>query len=355
MKRKRMGNEPEQDRWLKTALTQPPAPTSADCPDSETLAAYTDGGLNAKATGAVELHASSCSRCMAVLAGLERSRPVPAATHAWTSARVMRWLIPLTAAATAVAIWVAVPERPITSGVDDLTTTSEQVSVPDQVPGAGPVQVPRERSSAMSVPVPGSVPAPRSGSVAQSPGENQKQAGRTQNRELDQQAGNLAGQGFAPEALRDAAGARAAQEIAPASPPPPAAAAPAEAAPSRVGGVREEPPAISARSADTFAETVAPSAQRTALAAKIIATSESTAPNDERFRWRVINNALIERSTDGGRTWTRTVPLPRDSVKGLTIVGIRAMSEQHATVRMSNGFEFSTTNGGSSWVQLQEK
>ena len=109
-----------------------------------------------------------------------------------------------------------------------------------------------------------------------------------------------------------------------------------------------------ARSADTFAETVAPTAQRAALAAKVIVTSESTAPN-ELFRWRVIGNASIERSTDGGKTWMQTSPLPRDSVKGLTIAGIRAASDLHATVRMSNGSEFYTANAGMSWIHLQEK
>jgi hypothetical protein len=334
-----VGNGREQDRWLNTALTQPPASTSADCIDAETLAAFADGALNAQAAAAVELHASSCSRCTAVLAALERSRPAPVTTHVWTPARVMRWLIPLTAAATAVAIWVAVPERPITSVVQDLKTSSEQIPVPEQV----------------APPVPAPIPSPGSAPVAKPRTQNQNAAPSTQNQEPVPEGGNLAGQGFAPEPLRDAAGAgAAAQEIAPASPPP-AAPAPAEAAPvQQLGGVRAERPMASAPSADTLAETVAPTSQRRALAPKVIVTSESSAPN-ELFRWRVINNTSIERSTDGGKTWTQTIPLPRDSVKGLTIVSIRATSDLHATVRMSNGSEFATANGGRSWVLLQEK
>jgi hypothetical protein len=327
-----VGNEREQDRWLKAGLRQPPAPASADCLDAETLAAFADGGLNAQASAAVELHASSCTRCTAVLAAMERSAPARAATHAWTPARVMRWLIPLTAAATAVAIWVAVPERPITSVVDDLKTTTQEVPVP--------------------IPVPGSVPVPdsRSGSIVLPETANRNPAPSTQNREPDART-DASSQRFAPEALRDAAGATAAQETAPASPPSPPVAAPAEPVP---GLAREERAAAPARSADTFAETVAPTAQRRALAAKVVATSESTAPN-ELFRWRVINSTSIERSVDGGKTWAETIPLPRDSVKGLTIAGIRAASDLHATVRMSNGSEFYTADGGKSWILLQEK
>ena len=140
--------------------------------------------------------------------------------------------------------------------------------------------------------------------------------------------------------------------MAPAPPPQSPAAAPAEAAP---GAARAEPSAAQALSADTFAETVASTAQRTALTAKAVATSESTAPNNGLFRWRVIGSASIERSTDGGKTWMQTGPLPRDSVKGLTIDAIRAVSDLHATVRMSNRSEFYTADGGKSWTQLQEK
>ena len=111
---------------------------------------------------------------------------------------------------------------------------------------------------------------------------------------------------------------------------------------------------MSARSTDTFAETVAPTAKRMALEAKVVTTSESTAPN-QLFRWRVLNNASIERSTDGGKTWVQTSPLPRDSVEGLTIADVRAASDLHATVRMSNGSGFYTANGGKSWILLQEK
>jgi hypothetical protein len=108
-----MGHEREQDAWLRSTLRQPPDPASGGCVDAETLAAWVDGGLTAQTAAAVELHASNCARCTAVLAAMERSAPAAPARHVWTPARLFRWVVSLTAAATAVAIWIAVPDRPI--------------------------------------------------------------------------------------------------------------------------------------------------------------------------------------------------------------------------------------------------
>ncbi len=113
MKREPMGNERDQDNWLGATLRRTSASAPDTCLDAETLAAWSDGGLSAKAAAAVELHASNCSRCAAVLGEMARSTPAASATHGWTPARVFRWLAPLAAAATAIAIWVAVPDRPI--------------------------------------------------------------------------------------------------------------------------------------------------------------------------------------------------------------------------------------------------
>src|SRR5688500_17826314 len=138
MKREPVDNEREQDAWLGNTLRRTTATAADGCLDAETLAAWADGGLNAQAAAAVELHASNCSRCMAVLATLERTAPVAPVADAWTLARVFRWVAPLAAAATAVAIWVAVPDRPLTpveSTVSQDLRSMEQVPVP--VPGSG--------------------------------------------------------------------------------------------------------------------------------------------------------------------------------------------------------------------------
>lgn len=108
-----MSNGREDNRWLGALLRRSRATPADACLDAETLSAWADGGLTAKEAAAVELHTSNCSRCMAVLATMARTAPVAPAKHAWTPARLFRWLVPLTAAAMAIAIWVAVPDRPI--------------------------------------------------------------------------------------------------------------------------------------------------------------------------------------------------------------------------------------------------
>ena len=147
-----MSREPEQDGWLGSTLRQSPAAATDACLDAETLAAWADGGLTTQAAAAVDLHASNCSRCMAVLAAMERSAPPALAPHAWTPARLFRWLVPLTAAATAIAIWVAVPDRPITpqqtAAVQDLGTTSERADSASQVPVPERFQIRNARTRA---------------------------------------------------------------------------------------------------------------------------------------------------------------------------------------------------------------
>ena len=68
--------------------------------------------LSAKELAAAELHVAKCPRCLALLAAIERTAPPVAAEphqRMW-----LRWLVPLTAAATAVAIWIAIPQQQVT-------------------------------------------------------------------------------------------------------------------------------------------------------------------------------------------------------------------------------------------------
>src|SRR5688500_10865215 len=113
MKREPLGNEHNEDRWIGNILRGSAAPTDA-CLDAETLAAWADAGLDAKASAAVELHASNCQRCTAVLVTMARTAPAVSTPHAWTPGRVVRWLVQMMAAETAIAIWIAVLDRPST-------------------------------------------------------------------------------------------------------------------------------------------------------------------------------------------------------------------------------------------------
>ena len=92
-----------------------------DCLDAEMLAAWAEGTLDGPARTTAEAHAANCARCQAMLAVMVRTTPVASVT---SRSPVRRWLMflgPALAAATAVALWVAVDrnERP-TSLVDSL-------------------------------------------------------------------------------------------------------------------------------------------------------------------------------------------------------------------------------------------
>ena len=318
MKREPVGSEREQNSWLGTTLRQAQASGSDACPDAEMLAAWADGGLSPKAAAAVELHASSCSRCMAVLAAMERSAPA-AAGHAWTPARVFRWLAPLTAVATAVAIWIVVPDRPIATlerapahdsaatepgtrylepGTRNLEpgTLNLEPGTPNLEPGAPSTQ--NRESRAFSQPAPSA--------RVDNPATDKELKSRVETRRESE----------APEAF----GATAA---APSAPP---AAAPA----------------------DALAETIAPTMQRSAIGA-VTTPRLSFAPSNPLIRWRIVAPSSIERSSDGGKTWAKT------TAPASTAVAIRAVDSERAVATTSDGANYYTLDGGVSWTRVQEK
>ena len=80
----------QRDTWLERLMRRPAAHRSvaqgygpanstpgSGCLDADTLAAWADGALQGKELAAAELHASQCSRCLAVLAAIERTAPPP--------------------------------------------------------------------------------------------------------------------------------------------------------------------------------------------------------------------------------------------------------------------------------------
>ena len=118
------------------------APAGA-CLDAETAAAWADQGLDARERAIAEAHAADCGRCQALLAAMVRTQPpaaVAAAAAPWWRMPALGWLVPLTAAATALVIWVAVPNRapvPVSDGgaeaVDQVRPARESVAPPAAV------------------------------------------------------------------------------------------------------------------------------------------------------------------------------------------------------------------------------
>ena len=354
MKREPMGNEREPDGWLGTTLRQTPAAASDGCLDAETLAAWADGGLSVTAAAAVERHASSCSRCTAVLASLEQSAPAASTTPVWTPARVFRWLAPLAAAATAVAIWIVVPDRPLTqvapAPAHDLAIQAPET--PPREPGTGNLESGARNTERRT--------------LSAEPGiANQNPAPSTQNQEPPaqfapsvrvekpaaeapvQMRDDLRRERAAPQAL--GATADSAAEA------PPAAAPATGAAPLLLRPRRHR-----LRPLQPMPSLKKPSGRQRSKGRLSTARrwrTESVSPSNPLIRWRVVALASVERSADAGKTWTKTTPPPGvalNDTPAVTVVVIEAVDGDRAVARTSDGVEFYTTNGGRSWTRVQE-
>ena len=123
-------HDPLGDEWLAAALRgrAPGSPGDADgraaapragpCPDAELLAAYVEGHLEPAERTAVERHAAACGRCLDTLGviatSLEADRLRPSAPEqVWWWRRWSTWLVPATAAATALGLYLMVrPPQP---------------------------------------------------------------------------------------------------------------------------------------------------------------------------------------------------------------------------------------------------
>jgi hypothetical protein len=126
------------EHWLRQT---PIAGAAADaCLDAETLAAWTDGTLDAPMRSMAEAHAATCARCQEMLAVMVRTTPVVAAS---TGSPMRKWLMmlgPALAAATAVAIWVAVDHRsPQQAVIDTLAQNQAKQESPAATPLPQPV------------------------------------------------------------------------------------------------------------------------------------------------------------------------------------------------------------------------
>src|SRR6266851_8869896 len=110
-----VNTERDRDRSVERVLGQAlragaSAEESGACLDAETLAAWADGGLTASDLATVETHLSECSRCQSLVATLERTRPASPEREPWWPPNFgFGWLVPLTAAGTAILLWVALP------------------------------------------------------------------------------------------------------------------------------------------------------------------------------------------------------------------------------------------------------
>lgn len=338
------------ERLLRQSLKAPQRGVTDSCLDAETIAAWADGGLFGAALEIAQSHVADCARCQALAGAMARTHAVVREPEP-APRRWLAWLVPLTAVAAAVALWIAVPRD---SGAPPSPATGTQRQTADakasepplvggQLQAPAPAAQKEEQASQAKADLP---------SRDQAQGyELRKDAGRRRETDRLNQRPEPAGKAAASASPDQGASALAAA-------PPPAAL--------------EAREAVQARPANAVAETVA-------IAGIVIVSP------DPSVRWRLVRSA-VQRSTNGGSSWD-SVPTgaqaeltagvaPSASVcwivgrSGLVLLStdgrslsrvafpdmtdlsaVRATDARTASVSTSDGRTFSTTDGGATWTR----
>jgi hypothetical protein len=358
---------PEQDRdqsvehVLRRVLTDDAAASpDAACIDGETIAAWTAQSLRADEAATVERHVADCARCRALMASFLRTTPAaPVVESFWQKWR-LAWLVPLATAATAAALWIAVP------GNEPATVSSAPPASPEASSSAAPQMAQRGDTAA-----PPETPAPAAELRAASPerrlAEPKSQAAAAE----PPTESSLKKQVARDESVAPAGDVRAAQEAAaqpalPAAAPAPPAVAPAreraEADSRQLAGNAAPSPLATARFAAAPVEIVAPDgsarwrlngqqvthftstanewAAATISSANVLIAGTSPAAS---VCWIVGRGGAVYLTTDG----TRFQRLPSPDMTDL--VGVTAVDDRTATVSSADGRIWRTTDQGRSW------
>jgi hypothetical protein len=348
------------------------------CLDAETLAAWVDGGLSAPELERAQTHVAGCVRCQTMIGTLARITAAAPVAKTEAAPRHWRaWLVPLTAAAAAVTIWVAIPGSKLDTRVP--------------IPPASPVYAPEPKAE---LPVP--PPAPRQKAQAPAPAvqspqppaperakEERADAAVPPPTALDKiapQAETVTVTGVAPSA----APSEAPPPMPPAAPVAPTLRGPGGAAGGVVagaagrGGGGAGARAQAGAASGTLSESIR-LADRSAFSSPAVIVSP-----DPMIRWRIAGND-VERSVNGGFTWetTRTgvsTPLTAGAAPSPTVVwvvgesgvvlvstdgrtwrrvpftpmtnlsSIRARDARSVQVTAADGRIFSTTDAGATWI-----
>ncbi len=350
----------DRDKSVEQWLRQTPVAGARvdDCLDADTLAAWSEGLLDGRERSTAEAHAASCARCQAMLAIMVRTTPAPAGAAGSPLRKWLMMLSPAMAAAAAVALWVAVGQRPAPPAIDELRkgqAKAERAAEVAQAPPAPAVVAEKEGRDEPQV----AADARRERSTragARTPADTGSPAAPG-NERADKSADkkDLASATSAGKPL-DAAKLRAAAE--PAAPPPPSSApAPPRPAAESVSVTAASPPvavpppgpaplqqANQAQNPNQAPAQNQPS-QRQALEERVIVQGEKplarAAPDaaaaegrsagrggagggfadasamkfranagtfdiavpESSIRWRVVDGRTIQRSGDAGVTW----------------------------------------------------
>lgn len=350
-----MRSHPNRDQMLEPLLRRvlrsgSDGPATGACLDADALAAWVDGALGSREARAVEEHVSSCARCQTLVGAMARTEPPALAQVPWWR-RAPAWVVPLTAGAAAVLIWMVVPAERGGVPADRTTSLVDRARARVESPAAA---VPSQ--------APGGAGVAREG---QPPRAREETAARIQDR-------MAAGVEEKRSDRRGAADARVAERA--------AAPEPAGPEPGLPPGV-SPPPGAAAKAAAAV-----PQAQAAGrLAASDAPAIEIPSP-DAAIRWRLAGGTRVERTADAGASWQAvdagasapllagsspspqvcwlvgrrgTVLLTADGRRwqrlpfpeGVDLVSVQASDARTATVTAADGRTFRTSDGGTTWTR----
>ena len=279
--------------------------TSNNHVQAEALAAWAEGRLAVAEAATVEAHLAGCTLCQETLAVFARAEPQDVESgfsrispersgFSWFR---WRWAVPVAAAATAAAIWVAVPDNPNQDEFE--RTVAPAIEERSVAPG---------RAASADAEAPPAEPQAK-------PLSSRRDAAIDRLEDRAEKQESRAAANAVEEDLK--------AEASPAAPPAAARAPEAPAAPDQ-GRFRAETLSGVQRQAAAVAEVVSP---------------------DPLVRWRIVPPGRLERSTNGGKTWVPvTLPQPVD------VIAVRAPTATSAIATAADGREFRTEDQGKTWT-----
>lgn len=294
--------------------------------EPEVLAAWSEGTLPSSEARQVEVHLADCASCQELLAVFARTEPPPVVSSGLSSVLSgfssvvsgfsrtnWRWAVPLAAAATVAAIWVAIPEEERTAQLNP--TAAPALSEPAP-PAVAALSTDAAAPTARQLPSRPDAPAisleDRAAPEARAEKADQLSARTLEAKERDQDVKEEAAPP-APPAAAQGATAQAAAPPAPATPQPAQEQNRARAEREVASLLRPAPPA----------EVVSP---------------------DPQVRWRIVPTGRLERSTNAGKTW-EAVAFPQP----VNVTAVRAPSATTAIVTAADGRRFRTDDQGKTW------
>jgi len=367
------------------------------CLDAETIAAWADEALAGEELVAAEAHASDCSRCQAMLAAIARTTASAAVHNAredgapafqasgpaktrWRSGWRIGWLVPLTAAAAALVLWIVVPRDEARRSVEQAPARA-RADAPSS-PKARESQ--RPESPALGGGKPASILA---AGKAQAPADQGR--GQTRNKAEDAtraEAARPLEKGVGLDADRAASDTARRETDAVTSPgQAPLERRPTDALAERRAQAFAPGPPAAVTPVIGGANAVTPARETATMAASRASPLEILSP-DRSSRWRPGAGGAVEYSSDGGATWqplatgvsadltagaspsasvcwlvgrAGTVVLSTDGRRwqrvtfpeAADLTAVSATDARTATVTTADGRRFSTTDGGLTWRQ----